>query len=98
MASTLSTTGHQQKRGEGYRSIAVSLNFSQIFLATEIFASNINSSTRLFVSSNSFVCTSTGSEVSLSVWTLTSGLARLRAPASILRARSLLERDNRVRI
>lgn len=68
---------------------AVCGNVSWIFFATLIFASNMNSSTRLLVSFISFCSTSIGSDDSeLSRWILTSGEARLSAPAAILPALS----------
>jgi len=53
-----------------------------------MFANNMNSSTRLFVSNNSFVSTSTGASTGPvdsedSMWIFTSGEARFKAPAAI---------------
>lgn len=51
----------------------------------------MNSSTSELVSKSAFCCTSTGSEDSdESMWILTSGEARLRAPASMRAWRSLM--------
>lgn len=66
------------------RNTAVCGNASSILRATLMFASSMNSSTRLFVSRSSFCSTSIGSEDSeLSSCILTSGEARFSAPASI---------------
>ena len=58
---------------------AYSGNSSTIFLATEIFASNMNSSTMELVSRNFFASTSIGSCVSQSTWKRISGDANTSA-------------------
>lgn len=77
--------------GVGWRrSIECSGNSFSIFSATEIFASNMNSSTIEFVSRNCFACTSMGSCVSLSIWKRISGDAKTRA--LLKRMRKIVEK------
>ena len=59
-------------------------NLDKIFSATETFASNINSSTKEFVSYILYILTSVGLWVSASNVKLTAFEANVRAPASIL--------------
>lgn len=67
--------------------------------ATEMLASSMNSSTSKLVSNSSLTSTSTGPDCSEdSRWILTSGDARLRAPAAIRFARSLIAIELRRRI
>lgn len=85
--------------GECLLSTAVAGKTSWIFLATQILASSMNSSTRLFVSRSFFCSTLMGSADSDEArWILSSGEERERAPAHIRAAFSLMARWLRRRI